>query len=1065
MEGAKIIQKKIINKNKLEFKIKNDKTGRYVNPNGRVGVKILKDSNNPIIGKESNKGSPKFTLILERMSRNWTVRHYHNSTNKQTTLSKFANAILKIIQPDMLNVLITLRAYNNEFSDFRTLKYSDANTKKKLFKQLIKAQLPLSNIEGGSDSFENNDILDTTFFKISFKSELVGNSGRKDFTIINTDFFKSKSVPSNDGDCLLALFRNHKSTKIIRKEIGLENGIKITDIPIIEKYFGININILRDNIIINKIIKDTQDKNKTIVTFEYDYEYKTSKKNKGDTYDVLLKDQHYSLIIKKKVMAFDPICGDKLKIVKDIATPLSKLAIRKSLIRQDRKIAGEISKDNEEYEEKFIFFDIETIFDPYDINLLKPYSISFHVTKSDNSINFNEENIENYLKETFFYKGKDCMDRFVNWIEHNDNGISYILIGYNNSRFDNYPLLKSLINADLYTSMLYVQNSILQLRFGGRHTCFDLCRFTMCSLKLACDNFKIFPKKIEGFSHEIPQEIFIEGGFNKLNIWIDDNEDKISKYNKIDVLATESLFYIVREAYNNIINHDILRYSTLAQLSYDCFKASIKNKYSIDSPESKEDDDYIRTAIVGGRCQKFCKKTKFLNNLYCVDVKSLYPFVMLKCFYPVGKYQWTDKYQEGKLGIYSIIITKQPNIKIEPERVDNTLNWDYDGEIIKSVTSIEIECLKRHGSEFIFKKLKNNFIGVYWENGTDKLFQSFFSPIKAEKTKQDMLSINNIKERIDKINKIKDISLRDNILKTHEKEVYNPALRNITKLLLNSLSGKTVQRNFENKNMLVKNLKEEEKFNKITKTQELKLMLGPYRLLSGNLVDDKIYNKKNAKPSYLGIFIYAHARSYLYDILYSNYDVLYTDTDSGILCEDDYNDFANKFIKLNGTGYMKYYSLTSKKTDTPSIGGEFGQFEEELKSQKKECESYIITKKIYCVEIKNKNGEIQKESKYRLKGVNMERDRRITKDIIEEIDNIIDPIKKTKFLFNLKKDLDEEYNNSSKQKIEMFRDLYKNNEIYFLCSSIKKALTINMTQTYIIKKITRDEELPIETEL
>ncbi len=47
------------------------------------------------------------------------------------------------------------------------------------------------------------------------------------------------------------------------------------------------------------------------------------------------------------------------------------------------------------------------------------------------------------------------------------------------------------------------------------------------------------------------------------------------------------------------------------------------------------------------------------------------------------------------------------------------------------------------------------------------------------------------------IHYFQNIKIREDILKEHEPKLYNAALRNTAKLFLNSLSGKVIQRNYE----------------------------------------------------------------------------------------------------------------------------------------------------------------------------------------------------------------------------------------------------------------------------
>lgn len=1027
----------------------NQTTKRWIGQQTTTGTAYINKHKLTKLGNPKAHQKAVYIETRKKVSRGWTFVNYYREN--QVSISIMANSILSKLHPDMDNILLDIRGIDEEAqSFFRTIKLHYGMKKKDLFNKINETQFSGEFVLTESGGFELDTELDTSFFRLRYRQlKMKGYGARKDLKTINTEYFKAKSFPSEHGDCLLAILKDGQHISTIRHELGIEGPITLNDIPKLEKYFAININILNDVVTTNKKFR----KNKTTVTIDYDYYYETQNLQKGKCIDILLKDEHYSLIIEYKELYFDPICGDKLVSTKSGPKEMSDLAIRKSLIRQGRKLTEENKVDEENYETKFIFFDIETIFNPYTSDILEPYSVAWHVASLGPPRKFSDKNLDKIIEETYFLRGKGCLTKFVRWIENNDTNIKYILIGYNNSRFDNFALLKSVIKIDSFTRMNFVQNSILPLTFSGRHVTFDLCRFVMSSLKDACNNFKTFPKKLDGFSHYEPQNAFMEGGWPTLDNWMDENSENLIKYNKIDVLSTENLFHTVRIAYQKMTGVDILEYSTLAQLTYDTFKKSIRGtSLKIPAPVTWEDDKFIRDAITGGRCQDFKQEYDTYEELACVDVKSLYPFIMLNRRFPIGEYIPTKKYQEKYLGIYSVKITKQPEIKIIPNRGEETLDWEYEGEIVKNLTSIEIECLKRNGGEVEFlTNYQDKYVGMYWPTASNKLFKKYFTPIKDEKTKQD------------KLNDAKDTD-------------YNPALRNITKLLLNSLSGKFVQRNFEDVIEMIKNGKEQDKFDKKTKDQEVKMIIGDYRLLSGPLIEEKIYKPKSAKPSYIGVFIYAYARTYMYDLIYSRYPLLYTDTDSAILKKSDYQDFKTKFIETVGLydgNCSNIHRVLKNEGKTITIGSEFGQFEEEFKASGKFCESYIIGKKMYCVEIKNEKGVIQKESKYRLKGVNLTRDRFISKKIADKIDSIKDTQERMMYVYKLKQELDYEYENlleifdkngNSKQRllsIEIFRALSKG-EAYFLCGQIKKVDCMTMKQAYTTKIVKKDGSIEVE---
>lgn len=1046
------------------LKVFNDKN-RLVKDPGAPANKYLDANYATRYGNPNVKSAAPYKEGLVRTQKGWNWINFKREF--QTTVKKMVNAIIKQIKDDRSNIFVTLRYYDDSGVSYlmstklrkevivKGKEMLENLTSKELFDKLVNRA-----IDGavGSDKQVNSYELDTTFFRVYYR-KLAGGSVRNKFNVEKTDYYKVTNFKCEEGDCLLAILRNDKTRfYTIRKNLELKDGlIDIKEIPKIEDYFETNINILEDAIKIKRISDDTIEKNRTIVEWEQVYIYKSDNKY-GETKDILLKDNHYSLIQYGLEVYFDKVCGDELKRKKlngdDLPyIPMTKKQREKSLLRQGRKIAGE---EKIEYIHKLLFFDIETIFDSESDNLLRTYSVAWWSCKAEEEPpRFTESNIVKYVKQTNMKIGRGSMDEFINWIENNDKGIKYTLIGYNNSRFDNFPLLEGVIKSGTFTNMMFVQNAILKLKFYGRHEVFDLVRFVSASLKNACRDFKTYPQKMEGFSHFIPQDAFEKDGWGGLNSWIEDNSELLTKYNKYDVLATANLFFVVRFSYNSITQRDILQYTTLASLSYDVFRKSMfigkKKGYLAPAPKNIVDDIWIRKAIIGGRCQFF--KVGFDKNekLYCVDVKSLYPYIMLNRQFPILEYEYTQEYKKDKLGIYCVEVVSQPLKRIIPDRNEKGLNWEATplGKDIY-LTSVEIECIRRHGGEVRFKQLEyheDRTIGIYWKNSYEHLFRPHLNPIKDEKTRQDILA------------KLKD-------------DQYNPALRNIAKLLLNSLSGKTIQRNFDTAIEMVKNNTEQEKFIDKMKDGSVEFLYSSsdYIMLKGELKTEKIYDEKKAKPSYLGIFIYAYARTYMYDMLYSKYDVLYTDTDSAIMKEKDYLDFSKKFIVKKGKGVHAYYEPL-KNGEIPTIGNQFGQFEEEFQAgdESKAMESYIITKKVYAIEIKEKGVINKQKSKYRLKGVNLKRDCYITEELANEIINVKKEIKRkiengesvkkdTLWLYEKYKEC---YANRDKDRIKIFRTLNEqdergNKKCYFYCSRINKKDLV-MKQAFTIKIITKED--------
>lgn len=1062
-----------INNKKYSLKIKS-KSGKLVGVNTQTAIKLLKKKNNTILGRKEVVAKAPYTEDYSKRSHGWVEVNY--SRNQQTQLNKMCNEILFLAKGKKW-VTVTLRfikqqnfegenidEYEHTFKGF-SIKDPEKQIKDKkrkvigriknykinsneLYDQVIES---LKSRYFGSDGLEENYDIDTTFLKMSYK-ENTGNSktGRKDCKVIKTKFFHSKSFKSKDGDCLLAIINNGKQMKQIRKDLELpEGGIDIKDIPKLEKYFKRNINVYENNIEIKMIELDNDKHNKTICEASYIFLYE-SKENHKQTFDILLYENHYSLITKKLPIDFDPICGELLK--HDKKNPkrpirLTKEQIEESLKKQGRPIING-KKKNVEYEEYYLFFDLETIFNRHNCSLLETYSVSWFEIKVSDDLIINEKNLKKYLDKTHFISGTGCMKKFIQWIDENDEGKKYYLIGYNNSKFDNFPLLRGLINNDMLNDILYVNNSLLKIHFSGRHTTFDLYKFTHASLKDACEGFKTYPEKVKGFSHYLPQDAFNKDGWNGLNTWIKNNKETIEVYNKTDVLATASLFYSVKNNYEKLVGKDILKYTTLAHLSYDCFNETNKDENGeklAKTVNSEKLDNKIRESFTGGRNQKFNNSYENDEILEMLDVKSLYPYIMMNRYFPIGEYQSTNVYRDDKLGIYNVRIISQPKVKIIPNRGD-TLDWEYKGEIKKRLTSVEIECLKRHGAEFEFIPWKKGLdcIGLYWEKYSKDLFRKFFVPIQREKTKQDEYN-----ERKDKR--------------------YNPALRGICKLILNSLSGKFGQRNFKDNHKLCKTNNDEQKFIKNVKDDEISLIFqfGDYRILKGEKKPELVFKSQTAKPSQICAFIYAWARVYMYDILYSKYNVLYTDTDSALLKIKESKDFESKYLVKKGYIPHLYYDLSDKDhhyfgekriNHIKTIGGDFGQLEKELNIKKgQKVEQYIIAKKLYAIEIKNKNGTYycshgdecklglkcpKLKCKYRMKGISISKDVLVSKEKAKEIGDS-------------KKDMYKYYRDNQENKrdlLEPFRILSEKNECYYVTSQLKRK-DFNIKQLYSIKQL------------
>ncbi len=465
-----------------------------------------------------------------------------------------------------------------------------------------------------------------------------------------------------------------------------------------------------------------------------------------------------------------------------------------------------------------------------------------------------------FEKEKWIYgtfEGKRCIGEFYNYIRRLPK-IKY-LNAYNGNRFDHYFLSKICLLKDKknFSSKILISNgSILKLtieKFDGKFLeTMDLNRFLTGSLEsnLKSNNCNVAKGSID---HNISTE------------WEKTDElrkNQVKDYLKCDVLGLQELY----EKFNNSLFNDeklnLCDFMTGSQKCYDIWRTNYLNNKIVELP-TKEEDDFYRQSIYGGRCypnKKFFKSVEYqkimkgeinfndiIDYLIAVDYVSLYPSAMLEK-YPIGYHIDTNKYIDGKLGIYKVkfITNKKCLVPPIPSRKDEGgLNWDLtDGEGV--YTSIDIERAKRHGYKF---EIIN---GKYWDESYPiykDYIQHYYKKKQSEKKG-------------------------------------TPAYQT-AKLNLNALYGKQIQRPiYEQKHEVRTNTDINEILIKNVITDILKVNSN-FWIISTKPKEEYDINQKINKPSHEGSFILAYSRELMYKVyedIGSIYDMeklfYYGDTDS-----------------------------------------------------------------------------------------------------------------------------------------------------------------------------------------
>lgn len=411
-------------------------------------------------------------------------------------------------------------------------------------------------------------------------------------------------------------------------------------------------------------------------------------------------------------------------------------------------------------------------------------------------------------------------------------------------------------------------------------------------LDKACKSFKIDKSKQTGLiKHENFQFAYMEGRLEK---YCNDNYDILKKYSVADVESLCELYQKTKECMNKLIGVDLENHYTLAGMSYKAFNKLNTYKLPVLNNNYEIYDTFVRRAIIGGRSQISLRKA---TNLVSIDCVSLYPYVMLNNYYPIGYPIPTSEYVSKKIGVYEVIIHSQHNIKynIIPLRTkDKPLNWQHKDEIACVLTNVDIECLMLHKCHITVKS------GIYWEESTNKLFDRYFKPIIAEKINQDTLG--------------------------DKHPEYNHALREICKLELNAISGKFAQHIYTKETCMCRNAGDIDKFFSRTMKDTQKLI----KFYNVYIAEGEVM-KPPTMPCIYGVLIYAYARAYMYNTIISKIDILYgTDTDSAFISQEDF-----------------------EQLDKDVMGTDFGQF----KVEHKNFDAILVAPKCYVF---YKNDEIIK---------------------------------------------------------------------------------------------------------
>ena len=902
----------------------------------------------------------------------------------------------------------------------------------------------------GSDVVPDTYTLDVNTFIIRYITYPVVAAKNGSYKSGETDYYNIADYRGEEGDCLLNILRNVAPLKTVakldkniyndkvRKLLNLPEGsieCSPENLQKIANFFVCNIECYNDKIEeVDKIvfIDSNQNGNKVHYEMRHQQIYNIkSLKPTTLTAHILIVEGHCSHIHKFKPIEICPYTGDLEIRTREPDLKLRILEQGRPYFWAKRPPKGK-GKEGEKikYKTEILVYDLETVFDEK-TGKLTPYACgwySFPMNRRDADFSTEES------KMSFISEGVDCMKGLIDEIADCPKDVRYLIVSFNGAKFDNFILAQALAKKEMLHDLFFTSNQIRDIR-SGRHSTLDLCKLCPMTLDNACEGFKTQPVKLKGFEHSTPQHYY---SINKFDEWMTNERKRLVDYLSCDVMSTCSLAVKLNNSLKDLTGISPFEegLGTIAGLSWEAFYLKCQDELKKGrrimpiACKTEEADRMARKAVIGGRTQNF-KYAGFTSteDAFMIDVCSLYPttmsgaksHLMPECVmyghYPVGEETKTLEYMPNKLGFYNVRIIRQPVPNIIPLRSeDKPHNWKCTDPFETVISSVSIELIRFYRGEVEVMD------GYYYEESTTEMFKSFLSPIIKEKSEQD-------KKKDDK------------------DETYNPALRETSKLIMNSLSGKFAQKNYDDLAVLSKGrldqIASEKKFLN-GKAKSWYPICGEMCLLVGK--KETKYNQKKTKPVAVSVFIYEHSRAFMYHLIYNKYNPIYTDTDSAILLKEDYLRFRKDFPELDPAGRLK----------------NLGDVECELYPKPEAQKMIICQPKCYYINGLDDKGKDTVKAK--IKGVQYKRDKFITNKMTAK-----DMERKTLAeLHQIYHHEADETVESLLNPIKLFENLSENKSVFVLCSALRKGLDIEgftIKQVYTIKNLILDKEAREEIKL
>ena len=619
--------------------------------------------------------------------------------------------------------------------------------------------------------------------------------------------------------------------------------------------------------------------------------------NYGHKYDkqveLILSHQHYLLVVEKSKKCLE--CGQVWYKQHTCNHKRRKYWAYKNgekvVMRPTRKLRTEPI----DYDKNVVYYDFETF---TSINEFEVYAAGYYDATTGRPENF---------------YGKESLTDFIKHINTLENKT---FIAHNGARFDCYFVVNEMLKQGIEVKDFIMNNgAIMTFKFGKNNKFLDSCCFISSKLGDAGKSFKI------------PEQYWkSEFDHKKIRSWADVElyKEEVIDYLDLDIYCLKYVWEAFSDTIYNKFNIHTIDFITTSSMTYTLWQ--LVNESTINMP-SEDELNFIQKSTYGANVYPVKKhfksneyddivagKVKYkdiTDYLMIMDVVSLYPTSMLNK-YPVGKARWTEEYEEDLMGIWEISFTPPKDILF------SQLPRKVKGGIIHSLEKgrgvyNSIDIARAVDAGYTIDKVHK---GLVWDTA-ENVFASYI---------EDVFS-----------------------LKCKAKEEDDDVMYAISKLLLNGLYGKTLQKPIFHKSSIISDHLDALDFiNKHETITDVNILNENFVLYSGELTPE---NKDDAitKPTQLGSFVLGYSRTIMYDIIKAIDPTLkqpcfyYTDTDC---------------LHIHGRDMPKVKHL---------LGDELGQMNSDLKKEGRIIEGIYLSPKQYTVSYIGNDNKVV--GKYKCKGI------------------------------------------------------------------------------------------------